>query len=175
MNKLKAFLASILFLVATLTVLATGQANANSHLNCDAYAQAAVDQHVKNVKLKCGFGGAAWQSNYNAHKNWCNDPSRTISQISIEDTNRKKALEQCGKGKLVIIPLQFKDCNKYAQNAIDQQVANVDLKCGFSGPRWSSNYGAHRDWCAQDNVSVQMANNETGSRGFALLGCLQKP
>lgn len=38
-------------------------------------------------------------------------------------------------------------CKKYAQTAINQNVRNIQRRCGFTGSRWQSNYEPHYDWC----------------------------
>ena len=57
-----------------LTLIATGQkpVAANSHLNCQAYAQSVIDQTNENAKWGCGFTGRRWSTDYNLHVNWCN-------------------------------------------------------------------------------------------------------
>ena len=164
--------------VLVLTALSIGQitssANADTNLNCDAYAQAAIDQQAKNMALKCGLSGKAWSTNYNGHKNWCLSNGVGIVQVSDENRNRETALKSCGQKKIFYIPMALKDCNKYAQNAIDQQTANIALKCGKSGKGWSTNYNAHKNWCETNGVSVAMINTETSRRGVAVGACLFK-
>jgi len=39
------------------------------------------------------------------------------------------------------------NCETYGKLAIQQQQENVTLKCGFTGPEWSPDLGAHTGWC----------------------------
>ena len=153
---------------------ASERASADPNLNCDAYAQAAIEQQSKNLQLKCGFKGPAWQLNYANHKNWCLSPGVGIMAVSKEDHRRKEALKQCKSKKLVFIPLQFKDCNKYAQNAVDQQTVNLAFQCGHKGKAWSTNFLGHRNWCALKTVTVAMVNEETKRRADVLANCIFK-
>lgn len=40
------------------------------------------------------------------------------------------------------------NCQWYATTALKQQQDNERLKCGFTGPTWSSDIRAHMAWCA---------------------------
>ena len=154
--------------------LTSERASADPNLNCDAYAQAAIEQQSKNLQLKCGFKGPAWQLNHANHKNWCLSPGVGIMAVSQEDHRRKEALKTCQSKKMVFIPLQFKDCNKYAQNAVDQQTLNLAFQCGHKGKAWSTNFLGHRDWCALKTVTVAMVNGETKGRADVLKKCIFK-
>jgi hypothetical protein len=164
---------TIIFVVCFL-LISTGNARADTNLNCDAYAQAAIDQQAQNMKLKCGYKGKAWQLSYANHKNWCLSNGVGIMNVSNENHNRKQALKKCAAKKVIFIPLKIKNCDKYAQDAINQQVANMALKCGKSGKGWSTNFLAHKNWCASKSVTVAMINNETKRRGSSLGKCLFK-
>lgn len=39
------------------------------------------------------------------------------------------------------------NCDSYAKLTLQQAKRNVELKCGFSGPRWSLDANRHRAWC----------------------------
>jgi len=44
-------------------------------------------------------------------------------------------------------------CNRYASDAVDQATKNQQMKCGFEGPRWTTNREDHFNWCiGQDGV-----------------------
>ncbi len=60
-------------------------------------------------------------------------------------------------------------CWKYAKTAVQQQKANIDRRCGFSGARWHLDRGRHRLWC--NFVSRRTANRETRIRARMLRGC----
>lgn len=60
-------------------------------------------------------------------------------------------------------------CNRYANTAVSQNTENIRLRCGFTGPRWQSNYNNHYNWCL--NVSKSYADEETRLRIEALRKC----
>lgn len=39
------------------------------------------------------------------------------------------------------------NCDWYAKIALEQQKQNVDRKCGFTGPSWTSDRASHMQWC----------------------------
>ncbi len=153
--------------------LTTAGALADPDLNCDAYAQAAVSQQAENLQRNCGFTGKGWSSDFIGHRNWCLTPGVGIMAVSQEDHRRAEQLKTCQATKL-IKPIILKDCNTYAQKAVDQQAANLQNKCGFAGGGWSTEFVKHRDWCASAHVTPEMLNKETGARTVALLGCVVK-
>jgi hypothetical protein len=59
-------------------------------------------------------------------------------------------------------------CGEYARDAVEQNEANERRKCGFEGPRWSSNEGAHLAWCL---ISPGGAEREAAARREQLQGC----
>jgi hypothetical protein len=72
----------------------------------------------------------------------------------------------------VVRPETAKDrCHNYAAKAVQQNQSNIDWNCGFSGPRWSSDYQAHHDWCM--NVSESSTDLETEERENLLNLCAQ--
>ena len=65
-------------------------------------------------------------------------------------------------------------CAAYANQAVMQQGRNLQNGCGFTGPRWGSNFGVHLTWClgaptsainAERNARVNMLASCTGSGG----------
>ncbi|MEO1701635.1 MAG: hypothetical protein AAFR71_06230 [Pseudomonadota bacterium] len=40
-----------------------------------------------------------------------------------------------------------RDCEVYAQTAMEQQWQNEISQCGFTGDRWHTNRASHRTWC----------------------------
>jgi len=62
-------------------------------------------------------------------------------------------------------------CKNYAATAVQQNQSNIDWKCGYSGPRWSSNYQAHYNWCMK--VSKLAADFESAERKKLLSKCWQ--
>jgi hypothetical protein len=57
-------------------------------------------------------------------------------------------------------------CEQYAGTAIEQNEENLKRHCGFTGPRWSSDYNAHYQWCCE--VPRISADLETKIREDAL-------
>ncbi len=62
-------------------------------------------------------------------------------------------------------------CTAYAQGAVFQQNKNLAMNCGYTGARWSKNYGAHYAWClgapygavqAEGNARKSMLQQCTG-------------
>ncbi len=50
------------------------------------------------------------------------------------------------------------NCDWYVKTALEQQQRNLKLKCGFSGPEWSVDKGAHAAWCASVGPDVSKAS-----------------
>lgn len=42
-------------------------------------------------------------------------------------------------------------CDAYAVSAMEQNLENLEYKCGFGPPVWSPNYEHHFNWCMQGN------------------------
>ena len=61
------------------------------------------------------------------------------------------------------------DCIAYGATAAQQQRDNTSLKCGFKGPRWHENAGAHAAFCAAAGDAV--AASETALRAGKLTEC----
>jgi len=132
--------------------------------NCAAYASAAVAQNNQNKANGCGFAGNRWQSNYNAHFNWCQQKDVGIQVLSSEDNARKVALQACsGKSSF---------CESYARQAVSAQINNMKYKCQFGGARWQLNHSAHFDWCM--NAQKPAAVSENTKRADALSKCRTK-
>ncbi|MFT3987704.1 hypothetical protein [Aestuariivirga sp.] len=60
-------------------------------------------------------------------------------------------------------------CALYAQKAVKQQKKNINMDCGFHGPRWQMNYDAHFAWCL--GVPPAVADAETQARVNQLASC----
>lgn len=60
-------------------------------------------------------------------------------------------------------------CADYANRAVMQQGRNLQNGCGFSGPRWQSNFGAHLAWCL--NAPTSAINAERNARFNMLAAC----
>lgn len=141
-------------------------ARADSNLNCDAYAGAAVAQNQQNVTLNCGFTGAGWMSDFNAHRNWCLSPGVEITDISIEDKNRQTALAECANKAQA----SQQACSVYAQTAIDAAQKAQAAGCGFGGSAWTLDFNEHFSWCLQAGQTER--DNESSARHNQLVGCV---
>ena len=60
-------------------------------------------------------------------------------------------------------------CAQYAKTAVSQNQANLERSCGFTGPRWSSDYNNHNIWCMR--VAQGQADSETRQRADDLNRC----
>lgn len=41
------------------------------------------------------------------------------------------------------------NCDSYAKLTLQQVKRAIELRCGYSGPRWSLDVNRHRAWCAE--------------------------
>ena len=57
-------------------------------------------------------------------------------------------------------------CRGYARTAIRQNQENLKRGCGFTGPRWTSDFTGHYQWCLK--VPEEFAESETRARKEAL-------
>ena len=89
------FLCSFFFMISQMT----GNTLADANLNCNAYAQSAVNQQAMNLKLKCGFKGGAWSSNYAGHAAWCKQTNVKMADLTNQQKIRQKALNSCSQKK----------------------------------------------------------------------------
>lgn len=133
---------------------------------CRDYSVRAVQQNDENLRLRCNFTGAGWQSNRDQHFNWCMTASRADRER--EDRNRVNKLAECrsggggggGGGR-------EDECRDYAEEAVTTAREARDLGCGFSGPRWSQRYGEHYSWClsaTRDQVRAERTGRAADMR-----------
>ncbi len=64
-------------------------------------------------------------------------------------------------------------CAGYAAKAVEQFNRNLNLGCGFGGPRWSADYGGHFAWCLI--AETAQANQERNIRNNMLNQCASPP
>ncbi len=64
----------------------------NKRAFCEQYAERAVSQNNDNLRRKCGYTGVRWQSNFDAHFNWCmtTDPASAESETRIREADLKR-------------------------------------------------------------------------------------
>ncbi len=84
---------------AVFLALGTLSAQGDANLNCQAYANAAVNHQQQNLKSKCGFKGGRWSLNYNGHQAWCKLGNVKMFNLTTEDKARTAALNNCKKKK----------------------------------------------------------------------------
>lgn len=141
-----------------------GPGAADSHLNCSAYAGAAVSQQEQNLAFKCGFNGPAWSADFGGHAAWCN--TAQMADLVREDEGRKAALQQCAAKPA----LRQAACQVYAENALLQIKTAAAAQCGFGGPAWGADYAPHFNWCLAAPAAARVS--EDAARGNQLAGCL---
>ncbi len=141
------------------TAFAHTPSNANSHLNCLAYAQSVIDLANENAKWGCGFSGPRWSTDYKLHLNWCNGVQ--MVDLTNEDKARKSQLQQCkltkpGSGVRPANSYDEAGCNNYAKQMVSNAQANITKSCGINDPRMHQNYQAHFDWCFNGRTKQQI-------------------
>ena len=65
--------------------------------NCQWYATTALKQQQENEKLKCGFTGDAWSSDFKAHTAWCGSVAPDAWKRAAQE--RDQQLQACAKKK----------------------------------------------------------------------------
>jgi len=63
-------------------------------------------------------------------------------------------------------------CRDYALKAVEANVEQLKLGCGFQPPVWSNDHQRHFDWCMQ-GANDQFIGAETKKRSLALKDCRQ--
>ena len=89
--------ASVRLLLAGIVLAASGgTAGAGGDPGqCSSYAKGAVAQNEEALRRGCGFGGARWQSNYDAHYGWCMVDGWMFNGTQHENQARTEALSKC--------------------------------------------------------------------------------
>lgn len=65
-------------------------------------------------------------------------------------------------------------CQSYADDAVAQATKNLQMNCGFGGPRWSTNRADHLSWCLALNGEAAPAATEGSYRIVGLKDCAAK-
>jgi len=120
--------------------------------SCEEYARIAISQNDQNIRRYCGFAGPRWSSDYNGHYQWC--VSVSWQTADAETNAREEQLRQCQDKQ--------SSCNEYARIAVRQNDQNIRRRCRFAGPRWSSDYNGHYQWCL--GVPLEYADSENRAR-----------
>ena len=69
--------------------------SAASDAYCSGYAATAVQQHRKNVRLGCGFGGTRWKNDVAGHFLYCKIAKKSVTRAETRTRTRK--LNRCGR------------------------------------------------------------------------------
>jgi hypothetical protein len=128
---------------------------------CNEYAINANGAHRSNLSGGCGFSGARWQDNYDAHLAWC--ISAPAELVNHESNVRFAMLGICGRQQ------PFVRCDEYARRAAAQVAEANRRQCGFGGPRWTPSYDNHLSWCI--GVPEDFAASEAREREGPLSQC----
>jgi len=128
---------------------------------CAQYARRAVEQNQENARRGCGFSGARWHDDYDAHRGWCSTVDRATADG--ETAVRDQELARCGGGD------NRSRCEGYARRAVEQNQENQRRACGYSGPRWGNDYDGHFSWCM--GVEAEASDQETRARDEELGRC----
>jgi hypothetical protein len=147
--------------LASATVGNTTIAQANSHLNCQVYAQSVIDQANENAKFGCGFSGPVWSTDFNFHVNWCNQNTTQMHHLTEQQAIRTAALSQCkltkpGSGMRPANAYDEQGCDSYAKQMVANAQTNIVKGCGINDPRMHQNYQAHFDWCFNGRTKQQV-------------------
>lgn len=111
---------------------------------CRRYATEAVRQNEQNKKLKAGFTGPAWSSNYDDHFNWCrqgNNLASTPDHLAF----REKALQQFA------VKSGSDAAKRYATEAVRQNNESQFMGANFPPPVWSPDFNGHYNWSRHGN------------------------
>jgi hypothetical protein len=129
---------------------------------CEDYARSALRDARRNRELNCGFNGRRWAADGEVHFAWCR--SAPPAARARETQVRRTLLGSCAAN-----PAKAARCRNYANTAVEQQGINLAQGCGFSGPRWHTNYEDHFVFCMGAPKLVRAI--ETAARAAALAAC----
>jgi hypothetical protein len=133
---------------------------------CRAYAQNAANYNRINLRLRCGFRGPNWNSNPGYHFNWCFRNRVPSGRLAMLNRRRAEAVNRCRTGGGL-----RRRCRDYAQISVRQNQFNLRRRCGFRGPRWSSNRSYHYNWCLRHRVPPHQLNRIVQRRRNDLARC----
>ncbi|MDP1669163.1 hypothetical protein [Phaeovulum sp.] len=120
----------------------------NNEPACRDYALKAVEMNTEALKLGCGFAAPVWSNNHQMHFDWCMQGAN-VAAASGENIKRAAALDACRVTHASSQPAPGLDlCGVYANEAVKAAVTADVLGCGFVGPRWVQDFGAHFNFCA---------------------------
>jgi len=135
---------------------------------CSNYEKTA-QENIRAMRGKgCPLPGSAysgiWATQKGAHFTYCLEQKRARLQGDANaQWQRNRDLEACNTkaGK----------CWSYAGAATTAELANKELKCGFTGPRWHIFISSHFDWCMSPSTSVFRRTVEARARNRMIREC----
>jgi hypothetical protein len=150
----------VVLLAMTLTL--PGAARAADAKTYDAYVKEATAKAQGIRQLDCGFDGndPRWNAEGSGHAAWC----KTADNETVE---RERARRR-GEIKLC------QTCRIYAELAVAAAADNVKLKCGFEGPRWSSEPANHFGWCMEQRGGVNADEKDVAAAHKTVLEKMQR-
>lgn len=126
---------------------------------CNSYARNAVRQNTENQQRACGFGGDRWQSNFDAHYNWCQGAGK--ESVNSEQAARVQDLARCTTRTNPKPDDDMVACRQYARLSISDQNENIRRGCGYNTPEWHLNSSGHYNWCmAQGKETAYRMHDE---------------
>lgn len=137
---------------------------AEAETRCEDYANLAVNYAQRQLKEKCGFSGARWDTNKKRHLDWCYSLKGNFERAGTENEARAKGLASCLKPHTSF-------CRDYTERAVAAARENIALNCGHSGARWSTDAWLHATWCHSQSPNYARPNGETAARADGLQRC----
>lgn len=171
-------------LAVAAAILAISRAPATAQgrrVECMGYAREAAEQFRQSVRLGCGFEGARWSDQREAHFAWCLVAPQGVVE---ESRSRRRMLFDCAahrggnggsRGHINDnAEARYASCDTYAKLAGVQAEAAQKYGCGLRGPEWGRDQSVHFHWCmrsAPQSVKDQLRDRtEELHRCFGRLG-----
>lgn len=155
---------------AAAVAIAAGPAIGDKATDCHNYAVTAAKLSTEAINLGCGFKPPVWSTDSTMHFNWCMQGNNSIPAPS-QNVKRSVDLQACAAQKSAEMVPALAVCAIYATEATSAATQAEQLGCGFTGGRWSTDYGGHLAWCMSGANPVVMVG-ETASRASQLAGCV---
>ena len=107
---------ALLWYMGSAGAVTQGTESETKKANCKNYEIVSLGQQQRNLKLKCGYFGAMWQSNAGSHYKWCYASPLESSKNVLADEQiklRKEMLASCAKKESVKTI-----CKRYARAVV---------------------------------------------------------
>lgn len=135
--------------------------------DCDLYAITAVAQERQNRERGCRFVGPGWNPDVRSHHTWCERQPADV--LAAETKTRSVDLERCLAGRETAVGSDD-HCTTYAATGVLQAQLNERQGCGYSGPRWSTDFLLHYHWCEGQPPAAPDGENAERQRLLAQCG-----